>query len=119
MPQTGSSAAGRAGSWPCYVSVGGRELCQPKTEADGKPITESTLTLQATRAKDPSNCSLVGSRPLTVVPLGEAMHNNRPGHAWLYGSLADLFRQIGRDERTHKLDSLAKMRAFRPHRALA
>ena len=47
------------------------------------------------------------------------MHNNRPGHAWLYGSLADLFRQIGRDERTHKLDSLAKMRAFRPHRALA
>ena len=69
--------------------------------------------------KDPPNCSLVGSRPLTVVPLGEAMHNNRPGHARLHGSLADLFRQIGRDERTHKLDSLAKMRAFRPHRALA
>ena len=47
------------------------------------------------------------------------MHNNRPGHARLYGSLADMFRQIGRDERTHKLVSLANMRAFRPHRPLA
>jgi len=55
----------------------------------------------------------------SVMPLGEAMHNNRPGHARRYGSLADLFRQIGRDERTHKVGSLGKMRAFRPHRALA
>jgi len=31
-----------------------------------------------------------------------------------YGSLADLFRQIGHDERIHKLDSLANMRAPRP-----
>ena len=30
-----------------------------------------------------------------------------------YGSLADLLRQIGHDERTHKLDSLANMRAPR------
>jgi hypothetical protein len=37
LPQTGSSAAGREGPWPCYMSGGGRELCQPKTEADGKP----------------------------------------------------------------------------------
>ena len=47
------------------------------------------------------------------------MHNNRPGHARLYGSLADLFRQIGHDERTHKLDSLANRRAPRPHQAAA
>jgi ubiquinol oxidase len=32
-----------------------------------------------------------------------------------YGSLADLFRQIGHDERVHKLDSLANMSAPRPH----
>jgi hypothetical protein len=31
-----------------------------------------------------------------------------------YGSLADLFRQIGHDERIHKLDSLANARAPRP-----
>jgi hypothetical protein len=33
-----------------------------------------------------------------------------------YGSVADLLRQIGHDERIHKLDSLANMRAprFRP-----
>jgi hypothetical protein len=31
-----------------------------------------------------------------------------------YGSLADLFRQIGHDERVHKLDSLANMQAPRP-----
>jgi len=36
-----------------------------------------------------------------------------------HGSLADLFRQIGHDERTHKLDSLANMRAPRPHQAPA
>ena len=36
-----------------------------------------------------------------------------------YGSLADLFRQIGHDERTHKLDSLANRRAPRPHQAAA
>lgn len=34
-----------------------------------------------------------------------------------YGSLADLFRQIGHDERVHKLDSLANLRAPRPHQA--
>jgi Alternative oxidase len=34
-----------------------------------------------------------------------------------YGSLADLFRQIGYDERIHKLDSLANMRAPRLHQA--
>jgi ubiquinol oxidase len=34
-----------------------------------------------------------------------------------HGSLADLFRQIGHDERIHKLDSLANMRAPRPHQA--
>jgi demethoxyubiquinone hydroxylase (CLK1/Coq7/Cat5 family) len=32
-----------------------------------------------------------------------------------YGSLADLLRQIGHDERTHKLDSLVNMRAPRYH----
>jgi hypothetical protein len=35
-----------------------------------------------------------------------------------YGSLADLLRQIGHDERTHKLDSLINMRTPRfrdPH----
>jgi ubiquinol oxidase len=32
-----------------------------------------------------------------------------------HGSLADLLRQIGHDERIHKLDSLANMRAPRPH----
>ena len=31
------------------------------------------------------------------------------------GSLADLLRQIGHDERVHKLDSLANMRAPRFH----
>jgi len=36
-----------------------------------------------------------------------------------HGSLADLFRQIGHDERTHKLDSLANMRAPRPHQSPA
>jgi ubiquinol oxidase len=30
-----------------------------------------------------------------------------------YGSLADLFRQIGHDERVHKLDSVASMSAPR------
>jgi len=30
-----------------------------------------------------------------------------------YGSVADLLRQIGHDERIHKLDSLANMRAPR------
>jgi len=30
-----------------------------------------------------------------------------------YGSLADLFRQIGHDERVHKQDSLVNMRAPR------
>jgi ubiquinol oxidase len=30
-----------------------------------------------------------------------------------YASLADLLRQIGHDERVHKLDSLASMRAPR------
>ena len=34
-----------------------------------------------------------------------------------HGSLADLFRQIGHDERIHKLDSLANMSAPRPHQA--
>jgi ubiquinol oxidase len=34
-----------------------------------------------------------------------------------YGSLADLFRQIGHDERIHKLDSLASLRAPRLHQA--
>jgi ubiquinol oxidase len=34
-----------------------------------------------------------------------------------YGSLADLFRQIGHDERIHKLDSLANMSAPRLHQA--
>jgi hypothetical protein len=37
-----------------------------------------------------------------------------------YGSLADLLRQIGHDERTHKLDSLINMRTPRfrdPHPA--
>ena len=34
-------------------------------------------------------------------------------------SLADLFRQIGHDERIHKLDSLANMGAPRPHQAQA
>ena len=34
-----------------------------------------------------------------------------------YGSLADLFRQIGHDERVHKLDSLVNMRAPRFHAA--
>src|SRR5207247_10445943 len=34
MPRTGSSAAGKAGAWPCYVVVGSRELCQLRTEAD-------------------------------------------------------------------------------------
>lgn len=34
-----------------------------------------------------------------------------------YGSLADLFRQIGHDERVHKLDSLANLGAPRPHQA--
>ena len=28
-------------------SVGSRELCQPRTEADGKPVTESNLNLRA------------------------------------------------------------------------
>ena len=28
-------------------SVGSRELCQPRTEADGKPVTESNLSLRA------------------------------------------------------------------------
>ena len=28
-------------------SVGGRELCQPRTQADGKPVTESNLTLRS------------------------------------------------------------------------
>ncbi len=28
-------------------SVGSRELCQPGTEADGKPVTESDLSLRA------------------------------------------------------------------------
>jgi ubiquinol oxidase len=32
-----------------------------------------------------------------------------------HGSLADLLRQIGHDERVHKLDSLANMRAPRFH----
>jgi ubiquinol oxidase len=32
-----------------------------------------------------------------------------------HGSLADLFRQIGHDERTHKQDSLTNMRAPSPH----
>jgi Alternative oxidase len=36
-----------------------------------------------------------------------------------YGSLADLFRQIGHDERVHKLDSLANISAPRPHQAHA
>ncbi len=36
-----------------------------------------------------------------------------------YGSLADLLRQIGHDERTHKLDSLANMGAPRFHQAQA
>jgi ubiquinol oxidase len=31
-----------------------------------------------------------------------------------YGSLADQFRQIGHDERTHKQDSLTNMRTPRP-----
>jgi ubiquinol oxidase len=34
-----------------------------------------------------------------------------------HGSLADLFRQIGHDERIHRLDSLANLRAPRPHQA--
>jgi ubiquinol oxidase len=34
-----------------------------------------------------------------------------------YGSVADLFRQIGRDERVHKLDSLANLGALRPFQA--
>ena len=34
-----------------------------------------------------------------------------------YESIADLLRQIGHDERTHKLDSLANMRAPRFHSA--
>jgi ubiquinol oxidase len=35
-----------------------------------------------------------------------------------YGSLADLFRQIGHDERIHKLDSLANMQAPRPEQVI-
>jgi ubiquinol oxidase len=34
-----------------------------------------------------------------------------------YGSLADLLRQIGHDERVHKLDSLVNMAAPRFHQA--
>jgi hypothetical protein len=28
-------------------SVGSRDLCQPRTQADGKPVTESNLSLHA------------------------------------------------------------------------
>ena len=28
-------------------SAGSRDLCQPRTEADGKPVTESNLSLRA------------------------------------------------------------------------
>ena len=44
-------------------SVGSRDLCQPRTEADGKPVTESNLSLRAPaqRAADLSRLRLAYS----------------------------------------------------------
>ena len=41
MPRTGSSASGRQDLGRATSPVGCRELCQAKTEANGKPVTES------------------------------------------------------------------------------
>jgi hypothetical protein len=42
LPRTGSSAAGTAGSRPCHATSR-----QPRTVADGRPITESNFSLCA------------------------------------------------------------------------
>jgi hypothetical protein len=44
----GSSAAGMTGSLPCPgSSAGSRELFQPRTQADGKPVTQSNPSHRA------------------------------------------------------------------------
>jgi hypothetical protein len=42
-------------------SVGSRDLCQPRTEADGKPVTESNLSLRAPAQR--AACAAVGPIP--------------------------------------------------------
>jgi hypothetical protein len=47
MPRTRSSAVGVAGPGLGMWPVGSRELCRPRTEVEGKLVTESDLSLRA------------------------------------------------------------------------
>ena len=53
LPRTGSNAAARQDLGRAKWSVASCELCEPSTEADLKPVTESNLTLRAPGRKDP------------------------------------------------------------------
>src|SRR6266404_2240793 len=65
MPPTGSSAAVSTEPGHVVWSVGNRELRQPRTEADGKLVTESNLSLCATVAGLPYVANLQNSTKRT------------------------------------------------------
>jgi hypothetical protein len=48
-------------------SVGSRDLCLPRTEADGKPVTESNLSLRALAQRAAVRCGQAGASALLVI----------------------------------------------------
>jgi hypothetical protein len=85
---------------------------------------------QTPQLLDPSDPDIVKAHQLTRNPIprltdqrgrreppSDIARTRRRAGRGHHGSLASLFRQIGNDERVHKLDSLASLQAPRPHQA--
>jgi hypothetical protein len=84
---------------------------------------------QTPQLLDPRDPDIVKAHQLTRNPIprltdqrgrrapGDIARTRRREGQGHHGSLAGLFRQIGHDERVHKLDSLASLLAPRPHQA--